>query len=101
MRVPAVYFTDKAQQASSRNAWIADCGSNRHTTNDLDDFVRNSIKAIHLQVQVGDGITIVRQMGDVMLLDAKTDEYIRLRDVLYLPDCSKKLLWGGTHVPTS
>ena len=95
IRVPAIYFTDKAQQINGNadnEAWIADCGSNRHTTNDIRDYVYGSIKQIHIEVHVGDGITVVHKMGDIMLKDAKTGEYVRLRDVLFLPDCSKKLI---------
>ncbi len=43
-------------------------------------------------MHVGDGVTLVRRMGDVMIKDTQSKQYIRLRDVLLLPDCSKKLL---------
>jgi hypothetical protein len=92
VRIPACYFSDGQSNQAGYDAWIADCGSNRHTTNDIRDYVRGSIKKIHIEVHVGDGVTIVTKMGDIMLIDTKTCEYVRLRDVLFLPDCSKKLL---------
>ena len=92
VRVPACYFHNGASYSDAFDAWLADCGSNRHTTNDINDYVRGTIKNIHIDVHVGDGIMVVTKMGDVMLRDGETQEYIRLRDVLFLPACSKKLL---------
>jgi hypothetical protein len=85
VRVSACYFNRGGASSDGIDAWIADCGSSRHATNNIRDFVRGSIKAIRIEVHVGDGITIVTKMGDIMLQDTKTREFVRLRDVLLLP----------------
>ena len=72
--------------------WVADSGTNRHVTNDAQDFMKGSIKDVKIMVGVGNGFILVRQQGDVMVKDRSTGFTTRLKRVLLMPKCARKLI---------
>ena len=72
--------------------WVADTGSNRFATNDVNDFVPESIRPVNTRVMVGSGFVISPCVGTVMVRSHATKNLIACTNTLLLPDCGKKLM---------
>ena len=72
--------------------WVADTGSNRFATNDVNDFVNGSIHPGNTRVMVGSGFVISPCTGIVMIRSHATGKLIACTNTLLLPDCGKKLM---------
>ena len=88
----ACFYTNDVHNAEqSSSTWCCDTGTNRFVTNDLADFVPNSIKIVSVPVTVGSGTITATKTGTVHL-QTGTGHHIVAKDCLYLPSCSKKLI---------
>ena len=72
--------------------WILDGGTTQHATNSIDDFISDSITDCNIPVHTGNGTTTVVKKGTVRAFDNFTERVVRLEDVLFLPDCARKLV---------
>lgn len=91
-RVTASCYYDQAlSPQAQRLEWCADSGSNRFVTNDMKDFVRDSVVYNHTQVAVAGGNTTAPCQGTV-LLTSSHGKVIQCNNVLFMPDCAKKLM---------
>ena len=83
---------------SSEYEWCADSGTNRFVTNDLHDFVSGTVVHSSTVVSVGSGNVTSPLSGTVRVLSLDHGCLVECRDVLYLPDCEKKLMPVSTFV---
>jgi len=72
--------------------WCSDSGTNRFVTNDMADFVPGSVVSTSTTVSVGSGNTSAPCYGDVMVQSTLNGSTVLCKNVLYLPDCPKKLM---------
>ena len=72
--------------------WCCDTGTNRFVTNDLADFIPDSINYTPTVVAVGGGNISSSCTGAVLIKSLTTDALIKCNDVLYMPHCRKKLM---------
>lgn len=84
---PQFYFVE-----SDRTQWISDGGSNCFVTNDINDFIINSVVEKDVSVGVGSGTVHCKHVGDVLLLDVETGQTFLFQGVHLLPNCGKKLV---------
>jgi hypothetical protein len=89
VRMPACYFSG---DSLDRSKFIADGGSNKHATNDSNDFVEGSTYPVDIRVDVGGGATPCTLMGDVMCYDMESKEHVLLTDAMFLPKCAVKIV---------
>jgi len=78
------------------DGFICDCGANRHVCNERALFVPYTLKPVRVKVMMGNSDTVTaRAAGDVELIstlpDGKT-RTVRLKNVLYVPECPKNLV---------
>jgi hypothetical protein len=78
--------------------WCADSGTNRFVTNDLLDFVPGTVVHNSTVVSVGSGSVTSPMSGTVRVQSLDHGCLVECRDVLYLPDCEKKLMPVSTFV---
>jgi hypothetical protein len=71
--------------------WCSDTGTNRFVTNDRADFLPTSIVTIDTKVAVGNGSYTCTQQGTVLVQSA-AGQTIACSNVLYMPNCGKKLM---------
>jgi hypothetical protein len=88
---PSNFETCVHQNMSGGFEWCADTGTNRFVTNDLFDYVPTSIRHIDTVVNVGNGTYTCKQQGTV-LVRSSTGLTIACQNVLYMPNCGKKLM---------
>ena len=72
--------------------WCCDTGTNRFVTNDVRDFVPGSIRRSPINVAVGGGVVISPCSGTVRIKSINHNHVIECEDVLFLPECAKKLV---------
>ena len=85
-------------ELSSDYEWCADSGTNRFVTNDLLDFVPGTVVHSSTVVSVGSGNVTSPMSGTVRVESLDHGCLVECRDVLYLPDCEKKLMPVSTFV---
>lgn len=73
--------------------WCSDSGTNRFVTNNCNDFIKGSQVDFDTNVAVGGGSVTSPSYGNVLV--QSLGHKIMFKDVLYIPECGKKL------VPTS
>ena len=78
--------------------WCADSGTNRFVTNDMLDFVTDSVIHSTTTVAVGSGNVTSPLSGTVLVESLDHSCLVECRDVLYLPSCGKKLMPVSTFV---
>ena len=90
--VVATYLVGQGDTSTTRGfGWCADTGTNRFVTNDINDFLPDSISDINLTVGVGNGTYVVKKQGDVVV-ENHMGKTIRCTKVLFMPNCAKKLM---------
>jgi histone deacetylase 1/2 len=72
--------------------WVSDSGTNRFVTNDPNNWVDGTYKAIPTTVAVGGGKYISPGYGDKIVQSTDLNITIMCRDVLLMPKCAKNLM---------
>ena len=72
--------------------WCSDSGTNRFVTNDLSDFMSGSVVSTPTVVAVGGGSVTSPCYGTVIIEGLDHNVTIRCENVLYIPQCKKKLM---------
>ena len=67
-----------ARSTKDRIGWMLDNGANRHVVNDSSYLVKNSIKSVDFRCAVGNGMTTITAVVDVLLRDRVTCQNILL-----------------------
>ena len=84
------YFNDGADSHAELNLqWVADTGTNRFVTNDMNDFIPGTVKQTSVNVAVGGGNTISPCSGSVLIRGLDHNVTIRCDDVILLPKCAR------------
>ena len=87
----ASYFNEGDESNTSDDfQWVADSGTNRFVTNDINDFLHGSVVHAPVKVAVGGGTTISPCSGSILVQSLDHDITIRCDDVILLPQCAKK-----------
>jgi hypothetical protein len=71
--------------------WVADTGTNRFVTNNLKDFLPETIEDVNINVGVGNGIYNVTTQGTIVI-ENHLGKTILCSNALYMPSCGKKLM---------
>ena len=72
--------------------WCSDSGTNRFVTNNSHDFLPGSIVRDPVRVAVGGGSVTSPYTGTVRIKSLDHNRIIECTDVLFLPNCGKKLI---------
>lgn len=83
---------DEGSTTEANFEWCVDTGTSRFITNDLNDFVPGTVKQIVTELSVAGGTTTSKCQGTVHIYSPDSNETISCSDVLYLPQCGKKLM---------
>jgi hypothetical protein len=87
------YFDQENPLDTSKDlVWVADSGTNRFVTNDINDFISGSVVQNPLKVAVGGGYTTSPCSGSVLVQSLNHGVTIRCDKVILLPHCAKKLM---------
>ena len=86
------YFDEENSSASNEYQWVADSGTNRFVTNDINDFMPGSVVHTQTNVAVGGGSTISPCFGSVLVRGLDHNVTIQCDDVILLPNCARKLM---------
>jgi hypothetical protein len=87
------YFNSDCENAGILELeWLADTGTNRFVTNDINDFIPGTVVYSPLNVAVGGGTTNSPCSGAVLVFSLDHNITIRCDDVILLPKCAKKLM---------
>ena len=78
--------------------WCSDSGTNRFVTNDSNDFVQGTIQDTPTIVAVGGGNVTSPSFGTVIIESLDHGCTLQCLDVLYIPQCSKKLMPASPFV---
>ena len=71
--------------------WCADTGTNRFVTNNIADFLPDSITDVNITVGVGNGSYVVKKQGSIVV-ENHLGKTILCKNALYMPSCGKKLM---------
>ena len=94
-KMPSLYLTDHSNSNKldvKQYEWCSDTGTNRFVTNDDNDFVKSTVKHTNTKVAVGGGSVVSRKTGTVVIRSLDHKHIIHCKDVLYIPECGKKLI---------
>ena len=72
--------------------WCIDSGCNRFVTNNMHDFIPGSVKYSSTNVSVGNGNTVSPCTGSVVIHSIPHNTNIQCDNVLFMPQCKKKLI---------
>ena len=73
-----------------------DSFASSHLTNDRNDFIPGSVRAVKMVFQIGSGSTItVLEEGDIKISQGKNGEVVKLMKVGFFPNLPFKLISGG------
>jgi hypothetical protein len=84
--------TNNSTRDATKYEWCSDSGTNRFVTNDDTDFVPGSVVLIDTKVAVGGGNVTSPKTGTVLIRSRDHKHILTCKDVLYIPECSKKLM---------
>ena len=78
------YFDEENSSASNEYQWVADSGTNRFVTNDINDFMPGSVVHTQTNVAVGGGSTISPCFGSVLVrgLDHNVKNFLAVSALL-------------------
>ena len=79
-------------QPSLDHEWCSDSGTNRFVTNDINDFVSGTVSTVPTIVAVGGGNVTSPCYGTVIVESLDHGCTMQCMDVLYIPECGKKLM---------
>ena len=73
-----------------------DSFASSHLTNDRDDFIPGSLRAVNIDFRIGNGedITVLEE-GDINIAQGENGEVVKLQKVGYFPGLPFKLISGG------
>ena len=83
---------DEGTTAKGNFEWCVDTGTSRFITNDLNDFVPGTVRQVATELSVAGGTTTSKCQGTVHIYSPDSNETISCSNVLYLPQCGKKLM---------
>ena len=86
------YFNSGSIGDTTQFEWLADPGTNRFVTNDINDFMPGTVIYSPLNVSVGGGTTNSPCSGSVLVFSLDHNITIRCDEVILLPKCAKKLM---------
>ena len=82
--------------SSAATTFGIDSFASSHLTNDRDDFIPGSLRAVKIDFKIGSGedITVLEE-GDINIAQGQNGEVVKLRKVGYYPGLPFKLISGG------
>ena len=87
------YFNENDPSGTSKDLqWVADSGTNRFVTNDINDFMPGSVVHTQVNVAVGGGSTVSPCSGSVLIYGLDHNVTIQCDNVILLPKCARKLM---------
>jgi hypothetical protein len=92
VRSSSYFNEDVSSRASKDLQWVADSGTNRFVTNDVNDFMPGSVVHTQINVAVGGGSTVSPCSGSVLIHGLDHNVTIQCDDVILLPKCARKLM---------
>lgn len=84
--------TDGTATVPDQYQWCADTGTNRFVTNDINDYLPDSIRHNREDVAVGGGVVTSPCVGTVRVRSLDYNHVVECNNVLFLPTCAKKLM---------
>jgi hypothetical protein len=91
-------MSDAPTQRDTQYEWCSDSGANRFVTNNEHDFVPGTVVLQDSIIAVGGGTVTSHKTGTVRVMSADHNHCVSCTNVLYLPECSKKLMPASTFV---
>ena len=92
VRTASYYNDDAGVDERVDLQWVADTGTNRFVTNEIEDFIPGTVVYNKTKVAVGGGETISPCSGSVLVFSLDHDVTIRCDEVILLPQCARKLM---------
>ena len=90
--------SDKPTCQEASYEWCSDSGTNRFVTNDNTDSIPGSIIEHDTLIAVGGGTITSQMMGTVLVKSNDHDHRVYCTNVLYIPQCAKKLMPASAFV---